>query len=123
MPKYTDYKRDENGDRVIENGRYALIHDIDVVEQRIKERVKLTQKDWFLDLSEGVLYIDNDEGLLGSNSVSAANEGQIISQIDNTPGVTLIENFTSELVDGKYILNATVLSEFGTIEINDTLGF
>lgn len=123
MPKYTDYKRDEDGDRAIESGSFVLVHDIDVVRQLLISNVKLMKNDWFTNLDEGVLYLDNDKGMLGSNSVSSANEGQIIAQINNTTGVQLIEEFESSLENSKYSFNAKVLSEFGTIEINETIGF
>ncbi len=57
MFKYTMYKRDSTGDRLIQNGNYQLVHDIDVVKQLLESNLKLIQKDWFLNFDEGILYI------------------------------------------------------------------
>lgn len=116
MFKYTMYKRDpQTGDRLIRNGNFVLIHDIDVVKQLLESNLKLIKKDWFLNFDEGILYLDNEAGLLGANEVSAAHEGQILATIENTTGVLTVEEFIFEIVNNELIVNSNVLSEFGGI--------
>ena len=118
MFKYTMYKRDpDTGDRLIENGNYVLIHDIDVVKQLLESNLKLIKKDWFLNFDEGILYLDNDAGLLGANEVSAAHEGQILATIESTTGVITVEDFSFGIVDDALTIVANVISEFSSIPI------
>jgi hypothetical protein len=121
MNKYTMYKRDSNGDRIIENGDFALVHDIDVVKQLLESNLKLIQKDWFLNFDEGILYIDNDAGLFGANEVSSAHEGQILAMIENTRGVLTVGKFVFGIVNNLLTVSATAISEFGEIPISQEL--
>lgn len=122
MFKYTMYKRDpDTGDRLIEDGNYVLIHDIDVVKQLIESNLRLIKKDWFLNFDEGILYLDNDAGLLGANEVSSAHEGQILATIENTTGVLTVEDFVFGIVNNKLTVGATAISEFGEVPISQEL--
>lgn len=124
MHKYTMYKRDsETGDRLIENGNYQLINDIDVVKQLLESNLKLIKKDWFLNFDEGILYLDNDNGLLGASEVDAAIEGQLLATIENTKGVLTVESFEFEIENNALIVNSTALSEFGPVIINQEISF
>ena len=122
MFKYTMYKRDpQTGDRIIENGNFALVHDIDVVKQLLESNLELIQRDWFLNFDEGILYLDNDAGLLGANEVSAAHEGQILAIIENTTGVLTVEEFTFGIENNVLTVNAKAISEFGELPISQEL--
>lgn len=124
MHKYTMYKRDsETGDRLIENGNYQLVNDIDVVKQLLESNLKLIKKDWFLNFDEGILYLDNDNGLLGASEVDAAIEGQLLATIENTKGVLTVESFEFEIENNALIVNSTALSEFGPVIINQEISF
>ncbi len=117
MATYSMYKRDSTGDRLIENGNYVIIEDIEVVQQLLYSNLKLIKKDWFLDLDEGILYLDNDNGLLGASEVTTALEGQLLAAIQNTTGVLTVESFTFEIENNELVFDATVLSEFGNITV------
>lgn len=122
MFKYTMYKRDpQTGDRIIEKGNFALVHDIDVVKQLLESNLRLIQKDWYLNFDEGILYLDNDAGLLGANEVSAAHEGQILAIIENTTGVLTVEEFVFGIENNELIVTAKAISEFGEIPISQEL--
>lgn len=116
------YKRDpQTGDRIIEKGNFALVHDIDVVKQLLESNLRLIQKDWYLNFDEGILYLDNDAGLLGANEVSAAHEGQILAIIENTTGVLTVEEFVFGIENNELIVTAKAISEFGEIPISQEL--
>jgi hypothetical protein len=118
MATYTMFKRDDNGDRLIENGNYVIIEDIDVVKQLLESNLKLIKKDWFLNFDEGILYLDNDNGLLGAVEVSSAHEGQILAAIENTTGILTVDQFVFGIENNKMTVETTVNSEFGSISIN-----
>jgi hypothetical protein len=118
MATYTMFKRDSNGDRLIVDGNYVIIEDIDVVKQLLESNLKLIKRDWFLNFDEGILYLDNDEGLFGAVEVGAAHEGQILAAIENTTGVLTVEQFVFGIDNNKFKVDSTVNSEFGPISIN-----
>lgn len=115
MPKYTDYKYDPiTGDRVIDKGAFAFVYDADVIRQNVETSLRSSKNDWFLDLTEGITYFDNDAGLLGTKKVTLRQEAEINNAILSTTGVEILESLTFDLEDNKLTINATYYTEFGT---------
>lgn len=121
MATYTDYKLDANGDRAIENGTFVLVEDKDVIAQQMETNLKLSKKDWFLNFDEGILYFDNEAGILGSKVITTAQEGQLQAAAENTVGVISLNNFEFDLQRTELIVTIEALTEFGELELEVTV--
>ena len=125
MATYADYKLTVDGDRAIENGSFVLIYDSDVIKQQIETNLKLSKKDWFLNLDEGIQYFSNatDEGgILGAREITTAQEGPLQAAAENTLGVTALNNFEIDLLTTELIVKVEALTEFGDVTLETTIG-
>ena len=121
MPTYIDYKLDADGDRATENGTFVLVEDADVIKQQMETNLKLSKKDWFLNLDEGILYFDNDNGIMGARKITTAQEGQLIAASENTIGVISLNTFELDLQRTELLVTIEALTEFGEIELETTI--
>jgi hypothetical protein len=121
MATYTDYKLDASGDRAIENGSFVIVEDAEVIKQQMETNLKLSKKDWFLNFDEGILFFDNDAGIMGAKTITTAQEGQLIAASENTLGVISLNKFELDLGQTELVVDIEALTEFGVIELEVTL--
>lgn len=124
MTTYTDYKLDSTGDRVIENGQFAVIYDEDVLKQQMEVNLKLSKRDWFLNLDEGVEYFNtdtNETGLFGARTITPYQEGQLQAAAENSLGVVAINTLEFDLGQDELIVYIEALTEFGNITVETTI--
>ncbi len=119
MNTYSAFKLNPDGDRAIENGSFVFVYDQYVIEQQIKTNLQLIKKDWFLNLDEGILYFDNEAGIIGAKELSTIQGGQIQAAAENTIGVIVLESYDFEILGNELIINIVALTEFGRIKIEN----
>ncbi len=122
MATYEDYKLSSTGDRAIENGSFVLVEDAEVIKQQMETNLKLSQKDWFLDFDEGILYFDNDNGILGAKEITTAQEGQLQAAAENTIGVVSLNKFEYDLGQTTLTVSIQAVTQFGEIDLTVTTG-
>lgn len=113
---------DDNWDMTFGQGRANIATGPESVAQRVRQRLLLLQNEWFLDVEDGVPYLQEI-------MVKPANlprvEYIIKRRILETEGVTEIREFSMSLDRDKRGLSvsATVANEFGeTIGIKERIG-
>lgn len=119
MEIYSAFKLTKDNDRAIENGAFVLIHDKDVIKQQIKINLKLLKKDWFLNYDEGILYFDNQAGIIGAKELTTVQGGQIQAAAENTIGVVVLESYDFDIEGTELVVNIVALTEFGKIKIEN----
>lgn len=118
--KYRTRKLDENGD--IATSGTVWIYDIDAVAQTIETRLRLFAGEFWRDVTEGTPWI---ESILTKNNQRNTIQSKlsiIKSRILNTDGVVSIVDWQSDFSyqDRKLSITATILTEFGLTQIDDS---
>ncbi|MCH9712774.1 MAG: hypothetical protein K0U20_09140 [Proteobacteria bacterium] len=121
MATFLDYKLNDDGDYAIENADFVIIQDIDVVKQQVETNLKLSKKDWFLNFDEGITFFDNQNGLLGSKSLTTFNEAELQIAILSTDGIDTINDFSYELTNNSLTVNIIANTIFGQVELNTVI--
>lgn len=112
------FKETPDQDLAIENGDFILLEDEDAVVQQLGTVLRLAKFDWFLDLDEGLRYVDGERGILGANELSLENEAEIIEKINNVFGVRqLVSLTTSFLTETSFEIKATVTTIFSEQQV------
>ena len=117
------YKETEDQNLAIENGDIVLLEDQDAVIQQIGTVLRLAKNDWFLDLDEGLRYLDADEQerqILGAPNLSLENETEIIEKINGVFGVVSLIELKSEFLNDNttFSITGTVTTIFSTIPLS-----
>lgn len=98
-------KLDLNGDFVFGNSlNDFLINTPEAVGQSVETRLKLWVNEWFLDISEGTLWL---QGILGKHDQSTI-DNVLRSRILETTGVTGITSYESSINPGTRKLSVSV---------------
>lgn len=119
------FKETADQDLAVENGDFVMLEDLDAVVQQIGTVLRLAKFDWFLDLDEGLRYVDGERGILGATELSLENEAEIIEKINGVFGVRqLISLTTSFLTTTSFEIKAIVTTIFSDepVTINATVG-
>lgn len=112
------FKETPDQDLAIENGDFILLEDEDAVVQQLGTVLRLAKFDWFLDLDEGLRYVDGERGILGANELNLENEAEIIEKINNVFGVRqLVSLTTSFLTETSFEIKATVTTIFSEQQV------
>lgn len=119
--KYRTRRLDENGDPVI-SGK-VWIYDIEAVAQTIDTRLKLFAGEYWRDVTDGTPWIDK---ILTKNNRTNTLQSKITilkDRILQTGGVISILEWTTDLnyTSRNLSVIATVLTEFGVLNINEQL--
>jgi hypothetical protein len=110
---------DANGDYTFgQNGANFLVDSPAAVAQAILTRLKLIQKEWFLDQTAGTPY----DQILGAGTESTRDLA-VQTVILETQGVTEIVDYASNLDPSTraFTVAATVNTQFGQITISQAL--
>ena len=109
------YRRlDINGDMTFGHGRSDYYIDIPAaVAQSIKTRLGLWTGEWFLNTLEGTDWM-NVVGIVGAYNVR---DTVIRTRILQTPYVTSMYDWKSEVLNRKYAASGKVVTAFGTAEL------
>lgn len=100
-------------DIVVEGGDVVLIEDADVVAQHLRLRLKTQLREWYLDQTSGVDYID------GVAPKGAAREAIIRDKITTVPHVRGLASFASNLDAATRVFSVefTAQTDFGDVTV------
>jgi hypothetical protein len=112
-------KLSTTGDYVFGNGDADFYTDSpNAVAQAVKTRLLLLTGEWFLNLSDGTPYSTD---ILGSNTkdfYDVAIQGRIL----DTPGVSEIVSYQSQLINRALTVTATINTAYGIASVSGTIG-
>lgn len=112
------FKETATEDLAVENGDFVLLEDEDAVVQQLGTVLRQAKFDWFLDLDEGLRYLDGERGILGASELSLENEAEIIEKINNTFGVRQLVSLTAAFLTAtSFEIKATVTTIFSERQI------
>ena len=117
-----DYKYDDINGFAVENGAPVFVEDQEVIKQQIIANLKLVTKDWFLDFTLGIGYFDENDPLLGSNTLSVSKETEIRAAVTRVNGVEQILELNYSITNNILFVNIVALSIFGEVEAEAELG-
>lgn len=117
------YKETPDQNLAIENGDIVLLEDQDAIIQQLGTVLRLAKNDWFLDLDEGLRYLDAEEQerqILGAPNLSLENETEIIEKINGVFGVVSLIDLSTEFLNDNttFSIKATVTTIFSTIPLS-----
>ncbi len=122
MPTYRIFKETDDQDLAIEGGDIAFLEDQDAVVQQIGTALRNSKNDYFLDLDEGLRWVDNERGILGASDLSPENEAEIIQKTAGVFGVTQLVSFTADFTNPEdFEIKESVLTEFSQTPVEVTL--
>ena len=102
------------GDYMFGFGNTSFATDLEACAQAIKTKLKMFQGEYWEDLDEGLPFFQQMAGSRNKTMIDAL----IRSRILETPGVTSIQSFSSEIsADRKYTATALVNTEYGETEV------
>ena len=119
--QYRTRKLDKNGDPVISG--QVWIYDIEAIAQTINTRLNLFSGEFWRDVTEGTPWIGRILGKNNSTNTLQSKSTILKNIIRNTQGVISILEWSSDFsyTDRKFSVNATVLTEYGVLGINEDL--
>lgn len=117
-----------NDDGDIETSGIIFHSDKESIAQTIMTRLKLFTGEYFRNNVEGMPWFekeDGSEGILSKGYSLSQVESIIRNRISNTDGVLTILQFQTQLDQTRRWLTvkAVVMTNFGTVEINDGFGY
>lgn len=116
------FKETADQDLAVENGTFVMLEDQDAVVQQIGTVLRLAKFDWFLDLDQGLRYVDGERGILGADNLSLENEAEIIENINNVFGVQQLVSLTTNfLTETSFEIKAVVTTIFSEQQITTTV--
>lgn len=113
-------KLDEDGDYTFGgNGNSFYRNDPLGVSQSVITRLRLWENEWFLDISEGMPYLDGVMGKYTMDDVDSIIKERII----NTEGVVEITSYQSSFNPDlrKFSVSVTISTIYGEAVINEVL--
>lgn len=111
-------KVDANGDRVVENGMFVCITDLDAVTQTCEQVMKQQLKELQYDQTKGIEYFNN---VFSGNPNFQLFESQARSEILKVSGVTGVSSFTYEQTDNTLLYTATINTIYGIGGLNGSI--
>lgn len=114
----TDFLRDENGDRAIVNGDFALAYDEVGIRQLIESYLSFFLEEWFLDLTIGMPYFQR---IFIKNPSLVEVREYYRETLASVPGVKEILSLGVEYIDSaarKAGVNWNVNTDVGEIPSN-----
>ncbi len=118
MATYQSFNEDLNCDLLIENGDFVMVEDAEFVAQQIGTDYRLAKNNWFLDLDEGLNYIDGDDGIYGARSITPELEQAFIITSTEGVGVRELSGITFDLdSNSSFTVKPVIISEFAPDEI------
>lgn len=121
MATYIDFKINESGDVVVENGEFVFVEDQEVLRQQAKINLQLSKQDWFLDFSEGITYFDDDDGILGARIITPLMETELQEAVLRVEGIEVINSFEYDFTDNELNVTIQALTVFGELSIDQLL--
>ena len=115
------FKLDYNGDVVLQNGDIAIVQDIELVAQNVKQVIGTNLGEWFGDLGEGidfyVILTKNQNYELIQDTINTA-----VQLVADNLGVELeTDNFTFEVKGRSLAITFMLIATFGSTVIDVTL--
>jgi hypothetical protein len=98
-------------------GADFLVNTPEAVGQAILTRLRLMTGEWFLDVTEGTPYATQ---ILGRNT-QATYDQAIRERILDTEGVLSVDAYSSELINRRLSVSATVTTIYGEATVTEVL--
>lgn len=105
----------EDGDRVVVNGLFSYLYDLDALMQTCEQVMKQQLKELQYDQTKGIEYFNN---VFNGNPNLQLFESQARQQLLNVSGVNSIQSFTYSQTNNKLSYTATIKTIYGTDSIN-----
>jgi len=109
---------DDNGDRVTKNGFFVYLNDLSALTQTCEQVMKQQLNELQYDQTKGIEYFNN---VFAGTPNFQLFEAQARNEILNVDGVNGISSFIYEQVDNELSYTATIVTIFGTGEINGSI--
>ena len=106
---------DANGDYSVGTKAQFLINTPQAVAQAVSTRLRLTAGEWFLDTREGL-----DWGKILGVRTQGTRDLEVQQRILNTPGVTSITSYASDLTGRAFTVTATIQTLYGAVQFTGT---
>lgn len=119
MKKFRTRKLDSNGD--ITTSGVVWIYDLEAVAQTIETRLRLFSGEYWRDVTDGTPWIERILSKNNQTNTLQAKLSLIKSRMLDTEHVVSILSWEADfsLQDRKLSVVANILTDFGTVEIND----
>lgn len=105
------------GDYTFGFGNTCFVTDSEAVRQAVQTKLKMFKNEYWEDLNDGLPFFQTMAGSFDKNAIDMAVKERILE----TPHVTGIKTFKSEITAyRKYIMYATVDTDFGTVSAEVT---
>ncbi len=117
----SNVKLDTTHDLAIEANNLVILEDtVDLVVQKLRQRLKFFFGEWFLDRSEGIPYFQE---LLGKRPDPARIDAILKTEILDVPGVIELEEFETDFTGSsrEASIRFTVNTEDGPVTIEETI--
>lgn len=120
MKKFRTRKLDSNGD--IATSGVVWIYDLEAVAQTIETRLRLFSGEYWRDVTDGTPWIERILSKNNQTNTLQAKTALIKSRILNTEHVISILAWEADFsyTDRKYSVNATILTDFGIVNVVDS---
>jgi hypothetical protein len=120
MNTITYLKLDADGDPIMNPA--AAYTDKDAVKQAILTRLLLFMGEWWEDLNEGTPWFQIVLGTPATPNNQQVWAQALAARITGAPYVTAIQNLTFSFTNRAFKLNASVQTQFGTVDISFSPG-
>ncbi len=114
------YRRIDNGDYVMGNGKYDFVTDLDAFVQAVKTKLLLYQGEWWEDLTEGLPFFQEVAGQFIKNDEDKDLITQIyLNRVSEVQGFRSVIDYTADFENEKrqYSLSANVDTNYGIAEL------
>ncbi|SFE43276.1 hypothetical protein SAMN04487969_102492 [Paenibacillus algorifonticola] len=114
-------KLDPTGDYQFGRNKNDFLVDVGAVAQAISTSLKLLEDEWWEDTQIGLPLFQNILGQPGTPENVQAVDLLVQGIISNVEGVRGIEDFESLYENRKYVLNCTVETIYGSVQVNEVI--
>ena len=111
-------KIDGNRDPVIINGKFVFVFDIDVVAQNCEQAMRQQLGELNYNANKGIQYFDN---VFTGNPNFQRFEAQARVQLLNVDGVTGIDSFSFDFIEGVLSYNADISTIYGATTVGSSI--
>lgn len=114
---FRDLKLGDDGDLVIERGRFATVAGLEAIAQAVRVALQLFKGEWFDDPTAGVAWLSADgQQILGQKGVpEALIRAELTKAITGVRGVKSLASMSLDLTGRQLNVSFVAIAEGGTI--------